>query len=376
MKRLTVLSLMALLSACFGWGEPERLGGDILRVALAGPESVVEVRSDGPFQILDGSRPSSTRHLRAERFRLVSGRIVTDRGESSMGPFVLKTLNPSHVFIVGERTYHGLLKVVKKADQLFLILEIPLEDYVAGVVACESGKSFVSEALKVQAVISRTYAVHKRQGEPRDPGLFDVWADTRDQVFKGEQFIAASHRRAVRDTAGVYLEYRRRPLPCYFHSTCGGHTQDAVKAAFLKEPMTPLGGVECSWCRHSPHWRWKTSMALSEVSLEFTAETGGGITHVSVRDGSDGSPLAVLLMGERQATIPAYLFRRRMGPARIKSSTFSVQCSGHNLTVEGSGWGHGVGLCQWGSDGMAKAGHRYKDILMHYFPGCRLTTTR
>jgi len=163
------------------------------------------------------------------------------------------------------------------------------------------------------------------------------------------------------------LFYGGAPLAAYFHSTCGGHTS-SVGAVFGEKEVPPLCGVGCDWCRDSPYYRWKVQIQRSELVRKL-APWGlvylDSIRPLDVDEG--GRPRVLLLNGTKQ--VKASEFRRAVGPERIRSMAFTAARRGRAFEFAGRGWGHGVGLCQWGARGMALAGKSWREILAHYYPG-------
>ncbi|MFN0109124.1 MAG: SpoIID/LytB domain-containing protein [Blastocatellia bacterium] len=260
--------------------------------------------------------------------------------------------------------------------------EMLLEDYLVGVLAAESSIESEPEALKAQAVISRTFAVrnpgrHAREG-------FDMCSTTHCQRFvlpKNRQFEAA--RRAVAATRGEVLRDRiGKVIDAYFHAACGGVTAN-LETLWGAQAPGYLRGVRDDFCSTMPHRKWEQTISPAELSkaLQSDERTNVGsllknIT-VSKRDAT-GRAETILLEGERKRTVRGWDFKiivgRALGWQMVKSSRFEIELRADGFVFRGGGFGHGLGLCQEGTHVMAERKMNYRQILSFYFPGTRLDT--
>jgi stage II sporulation protein D len=136
--------------------------------------------------------------------------------------------------------------------------------------------------------------------------------------------------------------------------------------------LAPLKGVACNFCKDSPHFNWHSVLALSDIEEKLSAVgyKTGAIKDIVI-DGKDASGriISLKIINETKETkIPAKDFRNIIGPNEIKSTNFTFALGKYDVTFDGLGWGHGVGLCQWGAYFMAKLGRNYKEILQYYYP--------
>ena len=270
------------------------------------------------------------------------------------------------VFTLEGRSYRGELVVEKREDGLRAINTLDLEDYVRGVVAAEMSRTWPLEALMAQAVAARTFALYRfgqRKKSSWNLSLYDL-------AYRGDSAEFRAADRAVELTRGVVMTYGGKPLPAYFHSTCGGRTASAQKV-FDERPLPPLAGVECQWCSRSPHYRWRAVLALEQVSqalVQWGVARAESIEPLGTEP--DGTATSVLVNGTTQ--IAASKFRAAVDPHSLKSTHFAVNKEGESFVFEGRGWGHGVGLCQWGARQQAAAGRNWLQILSYYYPGAAL----
>lgn len=268
-----------------------------------------------------------------------------------------------------------------------VVAELPLEEYVLGVTAAEMPSSFHPEALKAQSVIARTYALWKSEtGNDRHPES-DLCTDAGHcQAYYGESALRerwgssyddtyAKMKSAVDATAGQVLVYQDGLAQTYYHSTCGGRTASALEV--WGEDIPYLQSVSCSHDSHAPRYRETFTIGLSElpwllgdgVSPCIAVAEGEEVSHVPTAEGKTESG-RIQTVSYAGLLFDAKDFRTALG---LNSANFTLEAKGDTLIVTTLGFGHGVGLCQYGADGMAKAGEDYKSILAHYYHDVSLT---
>jgi stage II sporulation protein D len=164
----------------------------------------------------------------------------------------------------------------------------------------------------------------------------------------------------------------------FFHSCCGGGTVDAKEVWGGEVPY--LVGVACEWCRDATHWTWTETMPLSKLRtrLERSGVRVGELVNVEPgrRDPTLRNLTVVVVGRTRRQEISAHRFRMAVGPEVIRSTRFTVEKAGAGLKFSGFGWGHGVGLCQWGAKGMAERGQTYDAIIRYYYRGVEIRPFR
>jgi len=280
----------------------------------------------------------------------------------------LDVRSPGGLRIEGKRI-HGAVRLFASGGRLTAVALIPLEEYVAAVLAREAAPSFLPEALAAQAVAVRTYAL-LAMARPRDPD-FDMVSDVEDQVFDGFDGVSDIFRGAADSTRGEALYFRGELVQAAYHSTCGGRTESAGNAWGRDVPY--LRSLFCDDCRESPVWRWEYRMDGAEgrrVALALGVRPEGRIAFEIMQKTSTGRVSRIRVSsGGIGLEIRASRFRRAAGYSKVRSLDFSIVPSGDGWIFRGNGYGHGVGLCQWGANGMAKAGKTYREILQRYYPG-------
>ncbi|MCC8191352.1 MAG: SpoIID/LytB domain-containing protein [Planctomycetes bacterium] len=272
-----------------------------------------------------------------------------------------------------------------------VLARLPIEDYLYGVVAGEVPTSWPLEALKAQAVASRSFAyfeVRRRQNDE-----YDVHASTRSQVWRPSLAVEPQVKRAVDSTAGIVITEKNALIKTFFHSECGGYTADA-RWVFTKTPILALSGVRCPRCsdpRNKPT-SWTVTYTRQEIQQRLRrAGVLKGPGDIRVIQGLDAEGRAmgnralgrvvtvqIAMAGDRGVTVrvPANEFRLAMGADRrnIASTYMTIEDGSEpRITFSGLGWGHGVGLCQHGAAFAAdKLRFEFIDILRLYYPGCKL----
>lgn len=307
--------------------------------------------------------------------------------------------------------YRGTLTLKAGENGITGINQLPADAYLAGVIPSEVPFTFPAEALKAMAVVARTYAL-SHLGRHNAEG-FDVCSEVHCQVYRG---LAAEHpytTAAIQATRGELLKFRDKPADCSFHACCGGHGVDAkdtwpgmadkpyLAGTFDQLPASPqadltqeaafrawLDGRYPAYCSAAGRFRWEETMTWSQfegklkesVPVMVANATLTSLKNVEVtrRDRSgrvaelklSADPADLTLGGDSVRWLTS---GGKIGAGGLQSSLFYVDVSGageaKTIRLRGGGWGHGVGLCQEGAAGRAKAGQGYRQLLMHYYPG-------
>jgi len=347
-----------------------------VRVAIIQDVELLRISINGSYSIIDGRDKkilSSGKFLMSTVTCSKTG-IIADGTDYKTDRLFIQALDPESVSING-RKYRGNIRLVKKdALHLLVVNDIDLEDYVKGILYHEVSHYWPEEALKAQAIVCRTYALYQMgESSRRD---YDVTNDIYSQVYGGRTSERYRTNKAVEETKGLALVYNGSIFPAYFHATCAGHTEDA--SLLWKINISPLRGVACTFCKDSPHFNWHQVIALSELKkllVKAGYKTGGDIKAIEILDRDNSGRIGELkiITAKEEFTISAKDFRNSLSPNIIRSTNFTVSIAGNDAVFEGFGWGHGVGMCQWGAYFMAKEGKNYKDILQYYYPGSELS---
>jgi len=369
--------------------------------SIGGPDGGELFVSEAGSGVPVGSVPAGARWVvrpdSADPTRLRLLKPDSTRTEPLRGIAVVNVTENRFVVANGRR-YRGRLQVTSSRSGVTVVNRLNVEGYVAGVVGPEIGARRADElnAVLAQAIVSRTFAL-KNRGRWEAFG-FDAYADTRDQVYLGVSVETPQVWDAVRRTAGQVITYDGQVIDAFFHSTCGFSTagvEEAFATAQTRPYLRPVSDESTSghyYCDISPRFRWREEWdgsqlraILSRTLPSVTPLSGDGmqrITDVSVtrqtRSGRVGELRIVFERGDIR--IPGPDVRSVLRPEAdrwLQSSAFQLTVSKANgevtkLVAAGAGSGHGVGMCQWGAIGRARAGQSYEKILTTYFPGTKL----
>lgn len=376
-------------------GPPIRVG-----IAVASDSALVLGSMDG-LRIFDAQggellfELEGPAELRAERagdgVRLVAGR------RTEAGGFAVRAESLGEAPVtLGGKPFRGVIDVFAvEAAGLNAVNELPLEDYLLGVVPIEIGPRGPEElaAVAAQAVAARTYAVaHLRAREEMG---FDVFGTVEDQAYGGIAAERDESTRAVRETAGRILTYDGLPIRAMYHSTCGGRTA-AVEEVLDRAPAPYLRSVSdrapdgTDYCAISPRYRWVETVSAGDLNGRIAdqvrrifgagSEDTGGLLGLRIAERTPGGRVSALtLRGARAEFLLERLDIRialQNEEGRILGSTdfdLAVRLDGV-IEVHGRGFGHGSGMCQWGAIGRARAGHDWAAILQTYYPGTELVS--
>lgn len=262
------------------------------------------------------------------------------------------------------------------------ILFIPMEEYLVGVISKEMVPSWPKESLRAQAIASRTYAIY--QMKKRSKSSFDLESTILDQVFEFPERVSASVKDAVAQTRGEVLGITKNqkfePIKSFFHSTCGGKTElpEQVwgeKFAGFKRT------AKCPYCYESPRMTWKETLTVADIEKRLGAKDRT-LTELKILPRYASTRHAGVAVSWKSSLkewielIPLDVFRHKVGTERVRSNWFQLVKTSHAgeaaYEFAGQGFGHGVGLCQWGARGMAVQGKNYKQILSLYYPDAHL----
>jgi stage II sporulation protein D len=245
--------------------------------------------------------------------------------------------------------------------------EIGIEEYLPGVIEGEMPIMWNDEALQAQVIAVRTYAIYKRKINGN--ALYHI--NKLDLAYKGSYMNQTKTKEIVDKSRGTVMVYDWKLFPGYFHSTCGGHTED-INLVFNLNSIPPLSGVDCGYCNNSKYYHWKKKLGKDMIQNKLNAAKSKvkkirNITTEQIGPGGHCSTIKIDHAGGIKR-VNANDFRLIIGPNNLRSTSFSIKNSGSSFIFEGTGWGHGVGLCQYGTQSMAKSGFRWYDILRHYYP--------
>ncbi|MEE2925133.1 MAG: SpoIID/LytB domain-containing protein [bacterium] len=371
----------------------------ILDVAVLEKKSSVYLSSQHGFQIFNFPE-------RKKLFTRWNGKSlnfkVTERGFgflhfNNLQAVTIEPFKKGLVYING-KGYRGKLKLFEdRFGKLTVVNLIDIESYLYGVIKSEMLINSPIEALKAQAVVARTYAIRNKD-KFRKEG-FGLTDDVRSQVYNGIEDEHPIARKVVKDTHGKILIYENEPISGFYHSACGGST--LASKDWHGKGVPYLKSKECKWCSGYKNYVWDYELSFAGLSgylnqkgkkirkikkVNFEHDKNGRVklVHISHQDG--------------KLKISGTAFRQMISASKVRSTIFKSidilknDSSKSNseeeiavmqilmnynrrfskLKLRGTGFGHGVGLCQWGAKGLAKQKLKYPDILKYYFTGVNL----
>jgi stage II sporulation protein D len=281
---------------------------------------------------------------------------------------------PDGTFGFAGKRWRGAPSTVRLADgRMAVVTAIDVDQYLQGVVPLEMPPGWPPAALQAQAIVARTFALARRTlSRP-----YDVTAGDADQHWGGVEAESPSCTAAIASTRGRTLAFEAGPAAVFYSACCGGHTED-VAAVWSGVPLPYLRGVVDPYCTPAPDYRWSRDVAMERALAAFGARTGGTLVSASAVDpDQSGRPRSIVLNGTASTTVPVADFRRALGASVVPSTWVRAlriePQAGARLVIEGSGRGHGVGLCQWGARFFASAGASAEQILAFYFPGTSIS---
>lgn len=281
----------------------------------------------------------------AAELRLSGGAIAVEIGTQTLRASELRVTsrnNSSADFVIAvpgkiTRHYSGTLEIKAVPGELVPVVRMDLETAVASVVAVEGASGAPLEALKAQAIAARSYFV---AGAGRHHS-FDFCDTTHCQLLREPPAPDAPAAKAAAATRGLVLAYQRQPFAAMYTRSCGGRTRTPVELG-MRAGAYPYYPVECRYCREHPS-RWQTQVSARDAD--------------ALRNSGESARLQI---------------DRLFGWNFIRSNNFTARSEGGHVLLDGTGQGHGIGLCQAGAAAMAEDGATFRDILAYYYPNTAL----
>ena len=370
-----------------------------VRIALATAATEGRISGTGNWRLFDRNGDALLSEPRANEewsAAASAGRILLKSGERPLevsGPLIVRPAGESFVLWAGKR-YRGELVITATDSGLLVVNRLPMDSYLRGVVPLEIGNRTSAEiaAVQAQAVAARTYA-YKHLNDTRS---FDMYSTVQDQVYGGVDAEKPLADTAIGTTQDVVVLFAGQPINTPYHSTCGGSTA-AVTEVWYSQPDEPylrpvsdrIPGTDKFYCDPSPRFSWTQSFdaaglraVMDKYLAAYTNAPKAGLGKVvAIReDGRTPSGRVRSLTVQTESgsyTLKGndirFVLRDPKGTI-LNSTLFSLTVDNaggevSNLTVNGRGYGHGIGMCQWGAIGRARAGQNYRTILETYYPG-------
>ncbi len=393
------------LHAVAGQGRAsEANGGGDVRVVIGASGTEVAPGAQGGWLLKDAwgrvhargtDTPDWIVERRNRRVRVVFGG-GTRATAWSDEPLVLEPASPTASVMWNGKRYRGALAFAAVDTAIVVVNRLPLESYLRGVVPLELGVRSPNEsaALEAQAIAARSYTVVRMREAVAAP--YDLTSGAFDQVYGGMEAEHPLADAAVDATTGLVLMYDGKVVRAPYHSTCGGQTIASTEAWSGVRDEGFLRGVSDAregggaWCDISPRFRWERTLdrrALDDAVSRYVRAHGAGMlvaggavrsARIESRTRSGRVAALVLETDGGAMRLAGTEMRTTLRSARgeiLNSTYFSLEpVIGRDgrlmqLTLRGTGNGHGVGMCQWGAIGRARAGYDVRSILSAYYPG-------
>jgi len=329
--------------------------GQIIRVLIAKKKRVT-LRTKSKFKIIN---------LKNNRIVKIGRRKVYIPALSQSSKYRI-TFNTG-LFTLDGNTYRGnvVLHGNSPSGNILIVNELMLEEYLYGVLPAEMSADWPLEALKAQAICARTYAF-KRMQDNINP-FYDLDNGTGSQVYSGLSLETPNVLKAVNSTKNIVLENGGKLINGFFYSTCGGITERAANVWNESDYSTQI--KKCPYCKHAKYYNWKSVSSKQRLNKLTAFYNIGRFKKIQpIKKSKSGRIIKIKLFGSRgKMLMSGNDFRIRLGADIIKSLRYKSKKSRNGgITFIGKGFGHGVGLCQYGAQKMA-GNYKYQKILRFYF---------
>ena len=284
---------------------------------------------------------------------------------------IIMTLKPK---IIKEKTYKNEKNIIVrvKRNKTDEIKQIPLEKYLIGVIAGEMPISYDKEALKAQAVAARTYTIKKIEQNKNEQ--YDVIDTTSDQVYKDDEELKQAWKEnyeeykkkikdVIKETRGEYLTYNDKPIQAFFFSTSSGNTENCKDV--FGENLPYLVSVSSTWDEKSPSYENTTTFTKREFLEKLEIPYNENIK-IEIERNETNSINKITINNK---TIKGTEFRFKL---ELRSTNLEIKEQDNNIIITSKGYGHGVGMSQYGAKELANVGYKYDEILKYYYQGIEL----
>ncbi|MCD8090257.1 MAG: SpoIID/LytB domain-containing protein [Clostridiales bacterium] len=281
--------------------------------------------------------------------------------------------------LIGGSSYRGYIEFYPENGGFTAVNVVPLETYLCGVVPSEMPSGWPGEALKAQALAARTYVVNRIESGAGETAGYDICDNAHCQMYTGTASEAASSTAAVNETAGKVITYNGALINAVYCSSAGGVTDDNINVwetdtPYLKS-VEEIEGTEVV--------EWERTYTFSELTSLLAAHNAGigELVYVSVERSDNGRVCSMTFSGnqgtytvENEAVRTFFNTEGESLMSRVFDISFVYDDNGSDFTlvISGKGWGHGLGLSQYGAKSMAEAGYTYEEIIKHYYTGVEI----
>ncbi len=344
-----------------------------VRVSLMKSVDKALLEIQGPYQLFDGEGRPVLKGDGIMQTSITSSNKGIQIGNQSFSMTPITISSTTDGIKIGKYVYRDAIRLwPEDGNKLDVINEIDIENYLKGVLPWEANPSWDTETLKAQAIVSRTYALFR--AVQRQDKAYDLSGDVTSQVYKGKTIENKITSAAIDATRGQILLFRGKIFPAFFHSTCGGVTASVESVTRTQVASGDEKPFFCDFCKGSKHYRWQSSFTKAEILDILRKKNHALLDLVRIKSrSSDASGRAYHLIFEgpnQSIKVLANNFRLWIGADKFKSTMIDrIQLKEGKFLFHGRGWGHGVGLCQYGAKHMGELGYNHEQILEFYYPG-------
>jgi len=348
----------------------------LIRVIIAFSVADIRLKADSPFLITGSREKDPGKEYREVLVKAANGTLIINDTQTEHSEIVIRPNGGCRSVTVNGKPYRGLFRIQAVNKNSFHVINIlDIESYLYGVIPKEMSPQWPLEALKAQSVAARSFALyHKTINKNRS---YDVAASTGSQVYGGYSVESPPANRAVDETKGIVMMHKGQPALAYFHANSGGMTEDAGNVWTTEIPY--LKSVEDTPSTRAPNIDWSASLDVDTIKrtlqrhgIKLSAVTGVR----AVKNSPSGRVMKIGVSApEGEIVLDGNDFRLKVDPSVIKSTLFTIlprNDKAENIRFEGRGFGHGVGMSQWGAHVMARDGCSYREILSHYYRGVEI----
>ncbi|HWT80561.1 MAG TPA: SpoIID/LytB domain-containing protein, partial [Candidatus Methylomirabilis sp.] len=350
--------------------------GPAVRVLVAEGRASLTVASGGGLTATDASgRRILARRAGWESLGLLpKGDAVVIRGTGTSAPVIVVWPSRLPTLDLEGQSYRGRLELRRLNGSLAAVNVVDLEEYLQGVLKDEIPPGWPTEAARAMAVVARTYAVYQMDQNPG--GLFHLRATTASQVYGGATGEDIRTSSAVQATRGQILTFAGQPIAAFYHSCSGGATEDALDV--FGPHFDTVIGVRDDFSLSCPYVLWVQRLSPQQVEqgLQRAGYPVGSLQGIEGLQRTRTGRILRLAIHHSGGTLTleGKRFREALGTDVIRSTDFEVHADSGGFTFVGRGWGHGVGLSQWGAKEMAELAYQYRDILKFYYPLAQISS--